>query len=151
MSHSSPSSTTTIKILLVGSNPSIQSQSDFAFFMDTKSGKTLKEWTDTIPGVAWMYGNVSDIKTEKNRPLKRSEILEALPVLRARIMKAHPYKVVALGKTAEEALTLLGCPHLAMPHPSGLNRQLNDPVFKAQKLKELADYCQRAPSELPKD
>lgn len=140
MSHSSQSNTKRPKVLLLGSNPSIKSASDLAFFLDSKSGKTLREW---IAGIQadFIYGNVSSIKTENNRPLTRREVKASLPDLLKTIAKDSPDRIVALGKTAHEALTLLQLPHLQMPHPSGMNRQLNDKNFKEQKIKELAAFC----------
>lgn len=133
------------RIVFIGSNPSIQSQSDFAFFMDTQSGKTLRGWTEGLYA-EFLYTNVSSIKTENNRPLTKTEINEALPCLRESIKSNGPCKLVALGKTAHTALTLLRLDHLEMPHPSGLNRKLNDPEYKAQKIKELAAFCTASPN-----
>lgn len=107
--------------------------------MDTKSGRTLKEWITDLDAV-FLYANVSSIKTENNRPLTRGEVAFGLPALLKKIQNDNPDKIVALGKTAHEALDMLQIAHLAMPHPSGLNRQLNDPIFKEQKIKELATF-----------
>jgi len=38
-------------------------------------------------------------------------------------------KVVALGNFASEALLRVGKSHFKLPHPSPLNRQINDPHF----------------------
>jgi uracil-DNA glycosylase len=54
-----------------------------------------------------------------------------------------PDKIVALGKTAEKALTLLGYDFYAMPHPSGLNRKLNDKDYIEEKIKGLRDYINK--------
>jgi uracil-DNA glycosylase len=51
-----------------------------------------------------------------------------------------PDKVIALGRTAEKALTLLRLDFYAMPHPSGLNRKLNDPKYIEEKIKGLISY-----------
>ncbi len=140
MSPTSPSSIKRIKVLLLGSNPSIRSASDFAFFLDSKSGVTLQGWISGIEA-DFFYGNVSDIKTENNRPLTRAEIKASLPSLLAKLKQDTPDRIVALGKTAHSALTLLRLPHLEMPHPSGLNRQLNDKEFAERKIKELVAFA----------
>lgn len=134
------SSPTKLKVLLIGSNPSISSQSSFAFFLDSKSGQTLQEWIKDVEA-DFVYGNVSSIKTDNNRPLTRAEIKASLPDLLKAIKRNRPDKIVALGKTAAEALTLLQLSFLGMPHPSGLNRKLNDKEYAAQKIKELATFA----------
>lgn len=136
------------KILFVGSNPSTASgYAGHAFFLDTKSGKELAMWIANLDShliknhdcVA--FANVSNTPTENNRPLKKSEIKQALPNLARIIERFNATHIIALGKTAHTALTLLQLPHLEMPHPSGLNRKLNDKEYKEQKIKELVDYC----------
>jgi hypothetical protein len=46
-------------------------------------------------------------------------------------------KVVALGNFAAEALTKAGIHHFKLPHPSPLNRQINDDRF----INECLDGC----------
>ena len=76
--------------------------------------------------------------------MKVSEIKASLPSLKDKIERLEASmgnpKIVALGKTAEKALTLLQLSHFTMPHPSGLNRQLNDKNYVQEKLKGLKDY-----------
>jgi uracil-DNA glycosylase len=59
-----------------------------------------------------------------------------------------PWRIVALGKTAEKALTLLRYNFYVMSHPSGLNRQLNDPKFVEEKIKGLREYLKPSEEEL---
>jgi hypothetical protein len=51
-------------------------------------------------------------------------------------------KVVALGNFAAEALTKAGIHHFKLPHPSPLNRQINDDRFINSKLDECREYLQ---------
>jgi uracil-DNA glycosylase len=88
-----------------------------------------------------MHINVMNKKTDGNRPLKVSEIKENLESLRVDIVVAQADRVVALGKTAAKALTLLGVNFYEMPHPSGQNRLLNDPKYVEEKIKGLIEYC----------
>lgn len=146
MSMDSTSSHTKLRILLIGSNPSIQSQSTFAFYLDSKSGRTLQSWIADIDA-SFYFTNVSNIKTPNNRQLTKKEIREALPHLMQEIRIVNPDRIVALGNTAVEALTLHRSKidgrleWLEMPHPSGLNRKLNSKEYKEQKIKELAAFC----------
>jgi len=49
-------------------------------------------------------------------------------------------KVIALGNIASEALTKIGVKHFKLPHPSGLNRKLNDKNYINKVLKECKEY-----------
>lgn len=133
------------KILLVGSNPSQSANSTAAFDMSSKSGKTLREWILKADLHDYIFYNVANKPTPKNRPLKKSEIVIALPALENNIkwqesFYKEPIYVIAIGKTAAKALTLLHMPFYEMPHPSGLNRKLNDPAYLEEKIKGLKEY-----------
>lgn len=129
-----------MKIVFVGSNPSRASIDETAFHKSTRSSEILYQWIRTIEGTK-EFLNVSSIKTQNNRPLKLSEIKSSLPELARRLQEIRADHIVALGKTATKALTLLGERFFEMPHPSGMNRKLNDKVYMQQKIKELVEHC----------
>lgn len=134
-------------VLFIGSNPSNASSSDAAFHGSTKSSQILTGWLANLPkdrGV--MFINVLNKKTEDNRPLKKSEVKANLEQLQSTITAIEPDYIVTLGKTADEALTLLHREHYAMPHPSGRNRLLNDPKYVEGKLKGLTEYTSASPN-----
>jgi uracil-DNA glycosylase len=88
-----------------------------------------------------IYINVVNKKTQDNRPLKQSEIKEALPDLISTINAINPDKIITLGKTAENALRMIGNKSFhTMPHPSGRNRKLNDPVYVEAVIGAMYDY-----------
>jgi uracil-DNA glycosylase len=133
-----------MKIMFVGSNPSVRSGSAVAFWNDTKSRAVLDGWTDQLlkcNDYTFYYTNVYNKPTVSNRPLTMKQIKESLDQLKNSAEVQEPDRIIALGKTAEKALTLLHIPHMAMPHPSGLNRKLNDKTYVEQKIKELVEYC----------
>lgn len=132
------------RIVFLGSNPSIKSDSLQPFWHNTKSMKTLSSWIDSIDTAIYVmdFLNVSNLPTPGNRPLKVSEIRNNLTRLSLELQMMQPDKIVALGKTASKALTLLHIPHYAMEHPSGLNRNLNNKEYMAVKLEELKQYIQ---------
>ena len=138
-----------ITILFVGSNPSNASTVDIAFHASTKSSKILTEWCKDIEG-AKMHVNVCDVKTEGNKPLTQAQIDENLLLLKFKVTVANADRVVALGKAAAKALTLLGVEQYEMPHPSGRNRKLNDKAWVAEKVKALQNYCLEGPSKIPR-
>jgi len=49
-------------------------------------------------------------------------------------------QIIALGVAASELLLEHNIPHLKIPHPSGLNRSLNDARFVNKFLKECKTY-----------
>lgn len=130
-----------LKILFVGSNPSNASTCDVAFHGSTRSSQILTGWIKDIRGCK-MHINVLNKKTENNRPLTTQEVNDSLEKLREQLNMIKADRVVALGKTAAKALTLLGVVHYEMPHPSGRNRKLNDASYVAEKVKGLTNYCQ---------
>lgn len=135
-----------LTILLLGSNPSTASPNNNAFDPTTKSGKIVAEWLkkSEITAQVWTT-NVSAHKTQKNKPLTVEQIKESLPSLEHSISVMRPDKIIAFGKTAARALTLLGKTFYEMPHPSGLNRQLNNKEFVEGKIKGLKEYCSDSP------
>jgi uracil-DNA glycosylase len=128
-----------MKILFVGSNPSTASPTSDPFNNATSSSRILTEWVKDLEGDK-VHINVSNEKTEGNRPLKQSEIKASLGRLAEDISRIAPARIVALGKTATRALTLLQVPFFEMPHPSGMNRLLNDPKYVEEKIKRLTEF-----------
>ena len=49
-------------------------------------------------------------------------------------------KVIALGGFASRALNYLSVRHFMLPHPSPLNRKLNDPKFECAALEKCYNY-----------
>lgn len=133
-----------MRILFVGSNPSNSSLTDAAFHGSTRSSKILTEWCSSIKDAMFIYINVLSKKTPENRPLLKSEIINSLSLLKEDIAGIKPDKIIALGKTASTALTLLGVDFLEMPHPSGRNRLLNNKEYVNEKIAQLRSYVIRS-------
>lgn len=124
-------------VIFIGSNPSAASIGLGAFDKSTKSGRTLYEWIDKAGITACLVLNLHNKPTPNNRPLKKSEIRAALINLEAVLSMYTGTPIVAVGKAAAEALTLLRRSFYEMPHPSGMNRLLNDPKYIEEKIKGL--------------
>ena len=132
-----------MKILFLGSNPSVKSATLEPFWKNTNSMATLSKWIEQLPlndKVELHFLNISNTPTEENRPLRVSEIKSNLSRLEEDIIRLQPERIVALGRSAERALTFLGTSHYCMPHPSGLNRKLNDGDFMQEKIMGLQTY-----------
>jgi uracil-DNA glycosylase len=88
-----------------------------------------------------IFENIVSQKTENNRPLNSNERALAQVSLLERINRINPTRLVALGKTAASVLAKLELEYLEMPHPSGLNRKLNDRQYVEEKIYSLKCYC----------
>lgn len=129
-----------LTILFIGSNPSQKASSSNAFTEDTVSGRILRSWIEGIDGTI-LFDNITPSITENNRPLNQNEITIARVSLLERIKGINPDRLVALGKSASSVLTKLNLKHFAAPHPSGLNRKLNDKVYTQSMVEALKEYC----------
>lgn len=49
-------------------------------------------------------------------------------------------RVLALGGFASRALSKINVEHFTLPHPSGLNRKLNDKTYELDQLKACRKY-----------
>ena len=131
------------KVVFIGSNPSERSSSVVPFWHDTSSNKILSSWIGQIDVntiESFHYLNVANYVTPGNRPLKISEIKMEISSLRERLGELGDVKIIALGNSAQKAMTLMGVDFFAMPHPSGLNRQLNNLKYVEEKIKGLRFY-----------
>ena len=112
-------------ILFVASNPSSLNKDPEIAMIGSRSEKNFNGWAEyLVPNKQYVVVNVSNKVTEMNRPLKRSEY----DLLRLCNYAIHPSvtKVVALGNTAADALDQIGIKYFKLPHPSPLNRFLNN-------------------------
>jgi hypothetical protein len=126
-----------IKVLFVGSNPGLSSPDDTPFHPSSRSRRTLDSWTKGLD-IDTSYVNVCDFKTPNNRPLKQSEIQDALPGLILKVSIYSNYRIVAVGKTASRALGMANITkYHTVPHPSGRCRLLNDEQFVANAVSAL--------------
>lgn len=125
-----------MKVLFVGSNPSVKNVDPEVAFKGARSYDNLVRWISTLNVEDYILVNVLDEVTTNNRPLTRSEIKRAVKSLSAKLATLKFDKVVALGASASVALKLLKVTHYRLPHPSSRNRQLNSKVFVDKQLEE---------------
>ena len=126
-----------MNVLIIGSNPSQRSVGINAFCPSTKYRQILNKWLEGLD-VIIDFDNVSHYPTPGNRPLRISEIREAIPGLKQRLTRYN--KIIAVGKTAAKALDIAGIEHFKAPHPSGLNRFWNDKERAAKMIESIRDY-----------
>lgn len=113
-------------VVFVGQNPSAKA---------AKNGNTfprLNDWVDKLGLDTFAFMNAYP------HPGKCSVSQVNLDNLREALYNS--VKVVALGNFAAEALMKAGIDHFKLPHPSPLNRQINDPTFINKCLTECREY-----------
>lgn len=122
-----------MRVLLVGANPSKKNLFSHVPFVGTKSEKVLNEWIEFLDLKNYTIINASDRVLEKGEKLQVGDFnIERL----VRESEKHDV-VIALGADASKACSLCAIEHYKLPHPSGLNRQLNDKEYVNGRLKEV--------------
>ena len=114
-------------ILFVASNPSKFNKDPKVAMIGSKSERVFNRFVkDLGVGDSYMVVNVASVVTDDNRPLKVSEY--DLQNLIAYTTHPSVTKVIALGNTAADALNRIDQEFFKLPHPSPLNRFLNNEV-----------------------
>lgn len=129
-----------MKVLFVGSNPSVKNTDVNIPFEGTKSGTILDKWVRYLELANYQVVNVFDSVTSNNKVLSRKQVKESLHSLKLKLDNIEYDRIVALGKTASEALKLLKISHYKLPHPSPRNRQLNSKDFLDKQLESCKIY-----------
>jgi uracil-DNA glycosylase len=76
-----------------------------------------------------------------NKIAKNPKVSEmGLDRLRSEFELTKPFAVVALGRYAALAAKKASLEFFELPHPSGLNRKLNDKTYVRGVLKECSEY-----------
>lgn len=128
-------------ILFVASNPSKLNKDPKIAIVGSKSEKTFNGWAEyLVPDKNYMVVNVSDKITNDNKPPKKSEF----NLLKLCTYAIHPSvtKIVAMGNVASCALDEIGVKYFKIPHPSPLNRFLNNTVQVEAVLEECKKYIE---------
>lgn len=113
-------------IIFVGDKPSAKNIDPDVPFVGTQSYKRLLEWI-------WnMDIDISDVFTVN----ATDNFYHWVGYYGCG--EDHTY--IALGNNASNFLKSEGLEHFKLPHPSGLNRKLNDRKFIAGKLKECKQW-----------
>jgi hypothetical protein len=128
-------------ILFVASNPSKLNTDPEIAMVGSKSEKTFNGWVEyLVTNGDYKVVNVSDKVTDDNKPLKKTEY----DLLKLSTYAIHPSvtKIVALGNTAADALDQIGIKYYKLPHPSPLNRFLNNTAQVEAVLEDCKKYLE---------
>lgn len=115
-----------MKVLVIGLNPSRLGKNSSAI-------RNLYKWLDELNVKVFSFTNLYEgYEIDETRPQTES-IRE--------FAKSYD-KILALGKVVSLHLDHLEINHFSLPHPSGLNRQLNDQKFIDERLEACKNYLE---------
>jgi uracil-DNA glycosylase len=120
-----------IKVVFVGDSPSSLNLSKDIPFVGAKCFERLVSWIKVINPDYYIL-----INSELNYDLCQIKLLFY-----------NDFKIIALGKNASNKLTTQGINHFSLPHPSGLNRNLNDNNYVSSILSKAYNYVRSASPE----
>ena len=112
-------------LLIVGQNPSSAKKAKKNDSLDR-----LLDWCTAWKLDEWDFMNCSDEPGDKY----------TIDFDRLKDAGQQFDKIIALGNVASNALKKVGVDHFKMPHPSPLNRQLNDKQFEKTMIEECYNY-----------
>ncbi len=119
---------------IIGQSPKTQINISIPFY-NTKSHPIIQTWLTLAENKRFIIASnaVNEIDGNKitSKDLKRLEAIYT---------SQRPDKVICLGKVAHKALQALGISHFEAPHPSGLNRKLNDKIYVDNMLNDMKEY-----------
>lgn len=119
-----------MKVLFLGQNPSNKNTSANAF-IGSQSHKTIVKWATYLDISTYHLQNTSLVHGKVLRGDVRNDLND---------LCSQYELVITLGTYASKALIERNIHHFSLPHPSGLNRQLNDHSYIRMKLKECESY-----------
>lgn len=118
-----------MKVLVVGLNPSRRSPNKKVLKNSTL--ERLNKWMDFFGIINFSFINSYDTIDKSDIDIKRLGIA------------SESYsKVIALGNAVSNSLSKAGVNHFKMPHPSPLNRKLNDKQYEADILIRCKHYLE---------
>jgi hypothetical protein len=116
------------KVLIIGMNPSTRGAK-------SPTLKVLGEWATKLEIIHYGFDNIYDKPGSFSlRDVRRQELLNRI--------QGHN-RIVALGSKVSDILNLMGVEHFKLPHPSGLNRQMNNKPFVEEQLRLCKEYIYR--------
>ena len=110
------------RILIVGHSPSKKN------IRNSPTMKRLHRWLDECGVRTYAFTNLSPVPCKKL--LKENICLDGV----------DHNKIITLGGEVSKLMDKAGIQHYAAPHPSPLNRNLNDISFEKKIIKELGVY-----------
>lgn len=122
-----------MSVLILGQNPGNNPK---AATYKNHTIVRLNEWCDELGITNYGFANV----VTRQGAVKMKDVdFDRLKLL----VECHD-KVLALGAFSSKCLTVINKSHYRLPHPSPLNRQMNDKEFVMNTLIECKEYLNRS-------
>ena len=119
------------KILVIGLNPSNRPTHGNRHVKNSTFDR-LHRWMDEIEVEHFSFMNVND---RRGRTTMKDVDFETISEV------SYTYtRIVCLGGFVSRVLERMGIQHFRMPHPSPLNRQLNDKDYERKMIDECRRY-----------
>jgi len=115
------------RILIVGINPS-----DRKNIEKNSTLHRLERWMNQLEVGTYSFVNIISEPGDYNK--------QDIDYDRIKDLSEYHNKILALGNFVSEALNKVGIGHYKLPHPSPLNRKLNDKEFESKVLIECGKY-----------
>lgn len=119
-------------VVFVGHSPSRVARSTIPFDNSTVSGKRLMKWI-LRSGVLMIANvvlvNIRDRHSKKLSALDGTALREKIKNI-SNAYGSQEVFIITLGKEVSSIAEKIGLAHMSVPHPSGLNRKLNDPAVE---------------------
>lgn len=116
------------KVLVIGMNPSGRD-------LKHKKGPTLSKlesWMNSLAVEHFSFINCADVPGKINT--------SDIDYNRLCTLTSQYSKILALGALVSNTLNTINVAHFKLPHPSPLNRLLNDKTFEKKTLSDCKDY-----------
>lgn len=125
-----------MKLLIIGQNPARGMENETPFH-NTKSGERLFRWLKDS-GVSLDDCTFINVWYKLGK-LPGSLLMRQYSSLN--LKKHNCDRIITVGKVAQKIIApLTKLPILNIPHPSGLNRKLNDPKIEQQIIQNLKEF-----------
>jgi hypothetical protein len=125
------------KIFILAQNPKNENNITSPL-VNTKSEERLQHWLDECldPNEAYVIQRANSTNFLDNINYTTEDEVRIAKA----IFDLDADKVIALGNVASSLLTKIRVDHFKAQHPSGLNRNLNDPELVAEMLEDMREY-----------
>lgn len=129
-------------VVFIGHSPSKSAKTNAPFDVSTLSGRRLIKWI-TLSGIQNKHTvvliNAADKHTAKLANSGVSSVIEKIQKVK-NAYDAIEVILISVGKEVSKMIDRAKLAHLSIPHPSGLNRKLNDPKFEPEVVKNIKQY-----------
>lgn len=119
--------------MFIGDKPGSKNKDPRVPFVGTKSYKTLLEW------IYLLDIDIHNVKLYNSSEPDTEERIKH-QIFITEVNSGIDWRIIALGKNASKFMDKIEIEYFELPHPSGLNRKLNDKKYIDSLLKECKKW-----------